>query len=415
MSRLVLIMQTTHVLLCKIALYNRLPMPCKLRSMLWAQPHQLELKLQSRPPIQRRPIRTIKWLITQFMLNRCGLANARMDHSGEFSLSHAWSEKNKQLFILVKKLFRDREHTTTPLDLSVRRLSGDYPHRERSVSVSSSISSEHHKNTLDAIMEGKENLSVNSDTVTPEQIVCAPSLPGSPPLTPSPKRHSTSPRGILSASPNSMLSSHHLQQQQLMLRPLLQAPIIDKQTLEQLALNISSVVSSSVAVNPALSPNGAATAVAAAVNVKRASGNSNAAMTGAASTAMPILQPQILVKQGVSKCKECNIVFCKYENYVAHKKHYCSARNLDDPKDGKSKPSPPTSPPGNNISCVTGAYQQLICAACGIKFTSLDNLSAHQQFYCPKRVEISVQVSTVSYHSKAQLFLTLLFTHPTSR
>lgn len=38
--------------------------------------------------------------------------------------------------------------------------------------------------------------------------------------------------------------------------------------------------------------------------------------------------PQVLVKQGVSKCNECNIVFCKHENYMAHKKHYCSARQV---------------------------------------------------------------------------------------
>lgn len=30
---------------------------------------------------------------------------------------------------------------------------------------------------------------------------------------------------------------------------------------------------------------------------------------------------------------------------------------------------------------------QLICAACGIKFASMDNLVAHQAFYCPKRPE----------------------------
>lgn len=32
-------------------------------------------------------------------------------------------------------------------------------------------------------------------------------------------------------------------------------------------------------------------------------------------------------------------------------------------------------------------YQQLICLACGIKFTSPDNLNAHQQYYCLKRNE----------------------------
>lgn len=264
-------------------------------------------------------------------------------------------------------------------------------------------------------MEGKENVSVNSDTVTPEQIVCAPSLPGSPPLTPSPKRNSASPRGILSASPNSLLSSHHLQQQILlrqqisaeitarMSEPMLNtrtAQLLDKQTLEQLALNISSVVSSAGAVNPVLSPKAAAAAAAnlnLAAAKKSASGNVAGTNAISASTsAMPIVQPQIFVKQGVSKCKECNIVFCKYENYLAHKKHYCSARNFDETKDGKNKPSPPTSP-SNNIAGGTGAYQQLICAACGIKFTSLDNLSAHQLYYCPKRVEMSVQVR-VDFH-----------------
>lgn len=105
-------------------------------------------------------------------------------------------------------------------------------------------------------------------------------------------------------------------------------------------------------------------------------------------------QPQIYVKQGVSKCKECNIVFCKYENYLAHKQHYCSARNQEptgeaDPKIGAVTPpaaadrsGPGAGPGGAETTPV--AYQQLICAACGIKYTSLDNLRAHQNYYCPK-------------------------------
>lgn len=258
-------------------------------------------------------------------------------------------------------------------------------------------------------MEGKENLSINSDSITPEQIVCAPSLPGSPPLTPSPKRNSISPRGILSASPNSLLSSHHhLQQLHMLHRPLLSAELsarlsepvlnarttqlLDKQTLEQIALNISSVVATG---NPALSPKGAVVNSSVHNLVgKKPTGSVTAATTiSATSSGMSISQPQIFVKQGVSKCKECNIVFCKYENYLAHKKHYCSARDFGENKDGKSKPSPPTSPLANNSGTGgTHSYQQLICAACGIKFTSLDNLSAHQLYYCPKRVEIPVQV-----------------------
>ncbi|XP_001605264.2 zinc finger protein ush isoform X2 [Nasonia vitripennis] len=82
--------------------------------------------------------------------------------------------------------------------------------------------------------------------------------------------------------------------------------------------------------------------------------------------------PGVLVKQGVSRCKECNIVFCRHENFVAHKKHYCQARET-------SVTSPP--PAGTPSPPLV----QLICAACGIKFASMDNLVAHQAFYCPKR------------------------------
>ncbi|XP_066594176.1 zinc finger protein ush isoform X2 [Prorops nasuta] len=86
--------------------------------------------------------------------------------------------------------------------------------------------------------------------------------------------------------------------------------------------------------------------------------------------------PSVLVKQGVSRCKECNIVFCRHENFVAHKKHYCQARETsvsNSPPPATGTPSPP--------------LVQLICAACGIKFASMDNLVAHQSFYCPKRPE----------------------------
>lgn len=240
------------------------------------------------------------------------------------------------------------------------------------------------------IMEGKENLSIDSNSVTPEQIVCAPSLPGSPPLTPSPKRSSHSPRGILAASPNSIHSSNHTQS--AMLRQLIPSdlaarlsesslnnlhipkPFIDRQNAE-LTLRISTT--SNASTNHLENAQSKSTGLTAS---KKAS----------TSNSLAIGQPQIFVKQGVSKCKECNIVFCKYENYLAHKKHYCSARNLED-KEG-SKPSPPPSPSANATGGAAPlAYQQLICAACGIKFTSMDNLSAHQMYYCPKRIEIPLQ------------------------
>lgn len=115
-------------------------------------------------------------------------------------------------------------------------------------------------------------------------------------------------------------------------------------------------------------------------------------------------QPQIIIKQGVSKCKECNIVFCKYENFVAHKKHYCSTRNppaqppievdpvaLSEAKtvvDGAtlSRKSPTTAVGHNGVH-----YKQMICAACGIKFTSLDTLNAHQMNYCTKMIAATVK------------------------
>lgn len=105
---------------------------------------------------------------------------------------------------------------------------------------------------------------------------------------------------------------------------------------------------------------------------------------------LPPVMPQVLVKQGVSKCKDCNIVFCKQENYVIHKKHYCSARTLEE-ENSKTSGSPPVSPRSTGTTSPAGQYQQLICLACGIKFTSLDNLNAHQAYYCLKRGDMDVR------------------------
>ncbi|PSN40344.1 hypothetical protein C0J52_17062 [Blattella germanica] len=147
--------------------------------------------------------------------------------------------------------------------------------------------------------------------------------------------------------------------------------------------------------------------------------------------------PQVLVKQGVSKCRECNIVFCKHENYMAHKKHYCSARlegNVSGGDDGGA-PSPqggvPSSPSGNTSNCgspphnkdrgrsaspTTGSSSgqqqsqggqkpptlfQFICAACGIKFTAFDNLTAHQAYYCPKRAELLAKTAVETVPDKS--------------
>ncbi|GFT38257.1 zinc finger protein ush, partial [Nephila pilipes] len=133
--------------------------------------------------------------------------------------------------------------------------------------------------------------------------------------------------------------------------------------------------------------------------------------------------PQVLVKQGTSKCKECNIVFYKYENYLVHKNRYCASRlqskqeasspervKVDEPESPERdetmsrvpQKSPISSPRVNNSRTPpvpdtpearetspsqqqTSAMLQFYCMACGIKYSSIDNLRAHQQYYCPKR------------------------------
>lgn len=263
------------------------------------------------------------------------------------------------------------------------------PNRNRSESVSSSFSDEQDSDHLHVNhhLEGKENLSLDSNSSTPENIVCAPSLPGSPAQSQSPKHQTQhSPRGVLIASPNLLQSSPNLMMLRQLLPPDLAARLADPAAIErqniELALRLSAAASMPES-HPAPK------------------------LTTSGKSTHSLGHPQVFVKQGASKCRECNIVFCKYENYVAHKKHYCSSRITDDQDAAFSKESsPPTSPIVGSTSSQAGsgsstkpaptlAYQQLICAACGIKFTSLDNLSAHQVYYCPKRVDQNVvQVAT---------------------
>ena len=115
------------------------------------------------------------------------------------------------------------------------------------------------------------------------------------------------------------------------------------------------------------------------------------------------------VKQGEARCNECNITFFKEENYLVHKKHYCAARDRshDDDRQSTSQTSPPIgasrgslSPQSRNIktelpnvsnisirdiSKTPKPSAQYVCSPCNIKFTSPDNLAAHQTYYCPKR------------------------------
>ena len=117
------------------------------------------------------------------------------------------------------------------------------------------------------------------------------------------------------------------------------------------------------------------------------------------------------MKQGEARCNECNITFYKEENYLVHKKHYCAARgkSSDDDRASTSRSSPPpgvsrasVSPPvrgvkselpnaSNVLSGKTKPGGQFVCTPCGIKFTSPDNLSAHQIYYCPKREGVATE------------------------
>lgn len=136
----------------------------------------------------------------------------------------------------------------------------------------------------------------------------------------------------------------------------------------------------------------------------------------------------------VSKCLECNIVFYKHENFVAHKQHYCASRRAVktspqiSPKlspretDAASsaaaavaavavtslrKPSPElTSRPLsssasndekldaiNSVSKMAALSNESIekskanvsyfCVPCKIKFSSASTLKAHKDYYCP--------------------------------
>lgn len=144
-------------------------------------------------------------------------------------------------------------------------------------------------------------------------------------------------------------------------------------------------------------------------------------------------KPVPQVPPNVSKCIDCNIVFYKHENYLIHKKHYCSGRRnrasspgtssedslgatstpgakpleldnnkrernytpdteLSDKCSHKSvspviqspksdnKHSPDASKPS---SIPDEILYRFYCVPCKIKFSSSSTLKAHKKFYCP--------------------------------
>ncbi|XP_065358775.1 zinc finger protein ush [Calliphora vicina] len=302
---------------------------------------------------------------------------------------------------------------SAPLDLSLRRSPiAALLQRQRFNSASSFLDNEQQRLDMETLLEaGKENLALDeTGSITPEQIVCAPSLPNSPSMSPSPRRRAISPRSSGAGSTSSMSPPASIPPNalsaasnptnildNLQLRSMLPAellnPLLAKQNME-LALKLSAAAAAAVSSSTGGVPNAGSTpadlaaAVAAATGRGSLLGLPGLPQAPAASVQVPTApanQPQIYVKQGVSKCKECNIVFCKYENYLAHKQHYCSARNQEPTEgDAKVSPTPPMTTGASPAETTPMAYQQLICAACGIKYTSLDNLRAHQNYYCPK-------------------------------
>lgn len=134
------------------------------------------------------------------------------------------------------------------------------------------------------------------------------------------------------------------------------------------------------------------------------------------------LGDQVVVKQGTSRCRECNIVFYKHANYLAHKRHYCASRQqklgrLSSPSgdEGSSSELASRSPANATASPTVDAFPQrsataqspqpmyqFYCLACGIKFTSLSNLQAHQTYYCPKRDVLKGQVGVAAVTRPAE-------------
>uniref|UniRef100_A0A1Y1KBD2 Zinc finger protein ush n=1 Tax=Photinus pyralis TaxID=7054 RepID=A0A1Y1KBD2_PHOPY len=220
----------------------------------------------------------------------------------------------------------------------------------------------------------KENIKQRSPT--PELIVCAPALHGSPPVTP-PSVRAASPIQVPSPKRKHDYDSSRSNSPRLS-KPVTKA-MPDQARSPDNAKNTPFGIPTNL--HPLLLRAGSMSLFPPELQIRLAAGEL---------PTIPATTPQVLVKQGVSKCKECNIVFCKHENYVVHKKHYCSAR-LQDEEISKSSVSPPVSPGSAGATSPAGQYQQLICLACGIKFTSLDNLNAHQSYYCLKRGDVEVR------------------------
>lgn len=123
---------------------------------------------------------------------------------------------------------------------------------------------------------------------------------------------------------------------------------------------------------------------------------------------------QGILKKGMSKCIECNIVFFSHENFLVHKQYYCSSQQEKCASNNSSendtplvntaadhKDAQPSEAEENQRSASEKTVDSIyhtspstspgtlaapkFCATCGIRFMSLDTLQAHQLYYCPAR------------------------------
>ena len=128
--------------------------------------------------------------------------------------------------------------------------------------------------------------------------------------------------------------------------------------------------------------------------------------------------PFVMNPPSTNRCVECNIVFFKAENYLAHKQHYCASRTnrlrdiaqqktstkaslkhndtikvvkgVDNSKiNGEDQSSSDLNNNTNSdlelVATLNKGILQYYCIPCKIKFSNLETLKAHKKFYCSSR------------------------------
>ena len=154
-----------------------------------------------------------------------------------------------------------------------------------------------------------------------------------------------------------------------------------------------------------------------------------------ASVPLPVVRQTLNSPPSISHCAECNIVFYKHANYLAHKAHYCAGRHAVSSADTQDQTGRVYGPASKSAATLksddgstaldngrrrspephelvatlddTGTTIQFYCIPCKIKFSNLDTLRAHKQFYCPARFDATP--------SGSELATTTRHRHATSR